>query len=123
MRGFVLAVVGFLLHVARGFVERVLHFGIGFQSQRALPFGDGGLDAAQAVVGPAAQLRDFRRIGRDAEGVIQIVERLGIFAALQVQISGIEQQGKIVRCKKKRLTIIVHGLIELAMRHLELRDG
>src|SRR5271165_2654332 len=92
MGAFVFLVAVFFLFVAQGFVERGLHFGIGAQSQGALPFGDGLVHFVHAVVGPAGEFGDVGIIGGDAAGAFEIIEGLGVLAAAQVQIGHVHEQ-------------------------------
>ena len=123
MRGLAFAVGSFLLRVAFGFFERVLHFRVGLQRKSALPFRDCIGNAIQSVVRPAGQFGRVARIRLDAARAVEQIKSRRILAAPKVEIRGFEQQSDVVRGKAKTRRVVLRRLFEIAHADFELRRG
>ncbi len=116
MAALVLAVILFFLLVALRLLESRLHVGIGMKRQRVLPFPNRFVQLVHAVIRPAGEFRNVGIFRSHALGALQIVERLFVLAAPQVQKRGAEQDRWIFRRVDQRGALVRERMLEVAAR-------
>src|ERR1700675_4458656 len=103
---FVFLVTFFFLLCALRLIERRLHFWIGPQSQRALPFRDGLIHLVHAVIRPARQLRHVGVLRRNPPRSFQIFQRLLVLAPPQMHVGHVHQQRRFFRSVRQRGAVV-----------------
>ena len=123
------ALAGLLLDagIAFCFFQERSDLRIGLKALRGFPFFYGVGDTIRAVVGPSGKSSYGDGIGRDLAGLGEIVERGGIFAADDVNVSKFEKRGeenvRLLGGEGERGAQLLEGLLGIVVLQLEISSG
>ena len=115
MAALVFLVTLFFLLVALRLVQGRSHLRIRPQGERLLPFRDGLVQLAHAVVSPALEFCDIRIVGSHAPRAFQVFERLFVFAPAKMDVGHVHQQRRLFRGVDQRGALVGQGVFQIAV--------